>query len=103
MKLLTKEILSKLPALGSQENNPDPIVVVKFFDPCGSWTWYMYEGSPEGDDFILFGLVHGFEKEFGTVSLNELSAVRNRLGLGIERDLHWTPCPLSKITSGAAR
>jgi hypothetical protein len=27
--------------------------------------------------------------EFGTVSLNELAAVRGRLGLGIERDLYF--------------
>ena len=27
--------------------------------------------------------------EFGTVSLSELASVRNRLGLGIERDRHF--------------
>jgi len=97
MKLLTKEILKKLPPLYSQENNPDPTVWVKFFDPTGSWTWYATEGSQEGDDFIFFGLVDGFEEELGNFSLNELSSVRGKFGLGIERDMYFTPKPLSQV------
>jgi hypothetical protein len=68
MKLLTKEIREKLPPLYSQEKEEDPFVVVKFFDPVGSWTWYAYEGSAVDEDgyydtdkkkvdFVLFGLV----------------------------------------------
>lgn len=97
MKLLTKEILSKLPPLYSQENNPDPVVQVKFFDPTGSWTWYGIEASPEGDDIIFFGLVQGFEEELGNFSLNELSSVKGKFGLGIERDRHFSPKPLSQV------
>jgi len=97
MKLLTKEILKRLPALYSQENNPDPIVQVKFFDPCGSWTWYATEF--DGKD-IFFGMVDGFEKELGNFSLSELQAYKGRLGLGIERDLYFTPKPLSEIMKG---
>jgi len=97
MKLLTKEILKRLPALYSQENNPDPIVQVKFFDPCGSWTWYATEF--DGKD-IFFGMVDGFEKELGNFSLSELQSFKGRLGLGIERDLYFTPKPLSEIMKG---
>jgi len=97
MKLLTKEILKRLPALYSQENNPDPIVQVKFFDPCGSWTWYATEF--DGKD-IFFGMVDGFEKELGNFSLSELQAYKGRFGLGIERDLYFTPKPLSEIMKG---
>ena len=97
MKLLTKEILKRLPALYSQENNPDPIVQVKFFDPCGSWTWYATEF--DGKD-IFFGMVDGFEKELGNFSLSELQAYKGRLGLGIERDFYFTPKPLSEIMKG---
>ena len=46
MKLLTKEIKRRLPALYSQENEKDPMVICKFFDPSSSWTWYAIEGSP---------------------------------------------------------
>lgn len=91
---MTKSVAAKLPPLGSQDENPDPIAQVKFFNPTGSWTWYAIEF--DGVD-IFFGLVHGFEKEFGTFSLSELQSVRGRFGLGIERDLYWTPCKVSEI------
>ena len=101
MKLMTKEILDRIPALYSQENEPDPMVHVKFFDPTGSWTWYATEFDPKEGTF--FGLVKGFEEELGYFSLAELESVRGRLGLGIERDLHFTPCRLSAIKSGQVR
>jgi hypothetical protein len=107
MKLLTKAVEKSLPPLYSQEKNPDPQVVVKFFNPCGAATWYITEGNWEGEptngnpgeDFTMFGLCDlgmGFP-ELGYVSLNEMKAVRLPFGLGIERDLHWTPQPLSVI------
>ena len=43
MKLLTQEILSKLPKLYSAENEEDPMVWCKFFTPDSSWTWYGME------------------------------------------------------------
>lgn len=85
MKLLTKEILAKLPKL-HETDGKEKKFVVKFFTPDANWTWYAVEGEEEGDDFIFFGLVDGLEKEWGYFSLNELSTVRGRLGLPIERD-----------------
>ena len=40
MKLLTKEIIERLPKLRSQESKTaDQVkIIVKFFDPTGSWT-----------------------------------------------------------------
>jgi len=35
--------------------------------------------------------------EYGTVSLREISAVKNRLGLGIERDLHYSGGKVSEL------
>lgn len=100
MKLLTKELEKQLPGIGMTEAQPDPIVFVKFFDPCG-WTWYATEYDPVKREF--FGFVRGFEEELGYFSLNELSSVKNKLGLGIERDLSWVPTPLSKVKSGEVR
>jgi hypothetical protein len=97
MKLLTQEVLNRLPALGSQENEKDPIVQVKFFTPDAGWTWYATEGSPEGDDFIFFGYVQGVEAEWGNFSLRELRTVRGALGLPVERDLHFHPRPMSQV------
>jgi hypothetical protein len=115
MKLMTKELHAKLPALYSQEHVDDPKIVVKFFDPQGRWKWYAYEGSPVdengqmlddktavGADFLFFGLVHGDEDELGYFSLTELSAIRRPpFGLGIERDKYWdSDTLLSQVQKG---
>ena len=98
MKLLTKEILRKLPPLYSQEKlGGKAIAFVKFFSPDSSWTWWATEGSAEGNDFIFFGLVDGLEKELGYFCLSELQAVRGPMGLPVERDLHWKPKTLRQI------
>jgi hypothetical protein len=97
MKLLTDEVHASLPALYAQENEKDPMVHAKFFTPWTGWTWYVTEGSQEGDDFIFFGYVIGFEKEWGYFSLNELESARGPGGLTIERDLYFTPKRKSEI------
>ena len=97
MELLTKEIRARLPALWSQAEAADPIAHVKFFAPDGGFTWYATEGSPEGDDFVFFGYVQGIEDEWGTFTLNELRSARGALGLPVERDLYFTPRPVSQV------
>jgi hypothetical protein len=99
MKLLTKTVEKSLPELYSQEKNPDPQVVLHFFNPCGAGDWYITKGSREDEDFIFFGLCDlgmGYP-ELGYVSLRELESVKGPFGLGIERDLHWAPKPLSVL------
>jgi len=96
LKLLTEELRKKLPPLYSQEHEADPMVICKFFHPLSPWTWYAYEGSPEDDDFIFFGWVNGDFPELGYFSLQELESV-NVMGLGIERDLFFTPMHLSEV------
>ena len=76
MKLLTQELRRDLPALYSQERNPDPKVFAKFFTPDSRWTWWVTEGSPEGNDFRFFGYVRGLESEWGYFMLSELEAAR---------------------------
>ncbi|MCA9831540.1 MAG: DUF2958 domain-containing protein [Dehalococcoidia bacterium] len=104
MKLLTAADRRALPALYAQESRGyDAVAYVKFFDPCGAATWYITEF--DGDD-ILFGLCDlGFgEPELGYVNLSELQAVRGPLGLGVERDLYWTPRALRECAvSGVLR
>ena len=105
---MTKHLLKKLPALYSQEDNPDPMVVCKFFTPDAGWTWYAIEGSPvdehgyydtdkEKVDFVFFGLVSGLEVELGYFSLSELKSVRGKFGLPVERDLYFQPTRLSEV------
>ena len=105
MKLLTKELKAKIPVLYSQENEADPMVVCKFFDPSGSWTWYVLEGEEKeydyGSDVLFFGYVVGFEKELGYFTLHELETAKQGLtglkALPIERDIYFTPCRLSEV------
>ena len=96
MKMMTKEILANIPKLYSQDGKGDEAIVhVKFFDPMGSWKWYAIEYDPK--DRIFFGLVKGVETELGNFSLDELESISNTRILGIERDLHWRPRPLSEV------
>jgi hypothetical protein len=101
MKLLTEAIRKTLPPLHSQDGKGEEAIVhAKFFTPDSSWTWFATEGEPiTGEngsevDFLFFGLVYGFEKEYGNFSLKELESVRGPLGLEIERDMFFTPRPL---------
>ena len=102
MKLLTEELKKKIPALYSQEHEKDPMVICKFFDPTGSWTWYATEGEEtENGDFLFFGYVIGFEAELGYFTLSQLQTAKRGLtglqALPIERDLYFTPCRLSEV------
>ena len=87
MKLLTQEIRKQLPPIGAQDQSKDPTVYVKFFCPWNHWTWFAYEF--DGED-IFFGYVKGDFDEFGTFSLSELESVKGPVGLGIERDIHFS-------------
>jgi hypothetical protein len=92
MKLLTKEIERTIPALYSTEDTPaeEKRAVVKFFTPDSNWTWYVSEGSKDHNgNWTFFGLVEGFEREWGYFTLAELAAAKGPLGLPIERDLHF--------------
>lgn len=97
MQLLTKEIAAKLPPLcANEERGEEAIAQVKFFTPDSNWTWYASEYSPEHR--LFFGVVVGFEREYGYFALDELEAATGPMGLHIERDLHWAPRPLKECT-----
>ena len=99
-KLLTKVIRERLLKNGrlsqqfaeQDQAEPDFLPVVKLFTPDAGCTWLLTEIDPEDPD-IAFGLCDlGLGcPELGSVSLSELASVRGRLGLPIERDLHFAP------------
>lgn len=103
MKLLTNEIIKKIPKLYSTESIPlsEKEIVCKFFNPIGAGTWYVIEGQEDDDDFIFFGLVDLHEKEFVYFSLNDLQSVKLPFGLNIERDLHFSLEKVSNYWDGA--
>src|SRR5574338_1404898 len=99
MKLLTQEIRNRLPKIYQTDGVKleDKTIHAKFFTPWSNWTWYVFEGEPEGDDFRFFGYVEGLESEMGYFMLSELESVRGPGGLKIERDLYFDPTPFSTI------
>ncbi len=93
--LLDQESRENLPTIRSgEELGLEALAQVKFFTPDSNWTWYASEF--DGED-IFFGLVSGFELEFGNFSLSELQQVVGPLGLPIERDIHFEPKKLGEL------
>ena len=93
--LLDPTLRGTLPELYSgEEKGLDALALFKFFTPDSSWTWYASEFN--GED-IFYGLVIGFEIEFGFFSLSELQSVRGPMGLYIERDLYFQPKTLREL------
>ena len=112
MTLITKSQLDRLLKNGRAQrlaiDNAMPAIdfkpVVKLFTPDGAATWLLTELDPNGD--LAFGLCDlGLGcPELGYVSLNELRAVRGKLGLPIERDAHFTAdCTISDYADDARR
>ena len=97
MELITKAQIEQLLANGRAQRETidqeqgalDFKPVVKLFTPDGSATWLLTELDPDGG--LAFGLcdLDVGEPELGYVSLAELRSVRGKLGLPIERDLHF--------------
>lgn len=94
MKLLTKALRAQLPTLGATTHDRDPMVICKFFYPDFHWTWFGIEF--DGED-LFYGFVDGDFPELGYFRLSELEQNRGKLGMAIERDRFFKPCPLSTL------
>lgn len=94
MKLLTKAIEKKLPALYAQDGKGmQAIAHVKFF--AGAATWYITEFDGKDTFFGWCDLGHGpGMAELGYVSKSELESVTFGFGQKVERDLYFDPKPL---------
>ena len=112
MILLTPELrfalrcneINRRAAMRDEKHAPDPVPVLKLFNPVGAATWLATE--LDGDDDTLFGLADlGFGcPELGYFSLSEIASVRLPFGLGIERDIGFeTPHSLSVWADAARR
>jgi len=97
MKLLTKEIKDRIPALYAQDGKGDEAIChVKFFHACAHATWFATEYDPEERMFFGWVELHPGCGELGYFSLDELESVKGPLGLGIERDMSFQPTPLGE-------
>ncbi|WP_421423328.1 DUF2958 domain-containing protein [Agrobacterium rosae] len=103
--LLTRELTNQLRRNAdiSEVEQRDHKPVVKFFTPDANATWLFSELASDGD--TLFGLCdfgHGYP-ELGYASLGEISTLRGRLGLLVERDEHFKANKLLSVYADAAR
>lgn len=75
--LMTEEMLERVPKIYEQDGVPlaDKEVHAAYFIPFRSnWTWYMTEFDPETRD--AYGLVLGYEPEWGYFNLDELEELQ---------------------------
>ena len=95
--LISQELKETFRHTGPQEECADPVIIAKFFNPCGSQTWYVI--SYDESSNCCFGYVTGmFEDELGYFSIDELESLQvPPFGMRIERDLFFTPRKLSEI------
>jgi hypothetical protein len=105
MKLITKALMTKLQKNGrnAAETGESGDIVLKLFDPCGRFTFYVTDIAEDGD--TLFGFTVsplGPDcDEWGYASLREIASIRNKFGLGIERDKWFDGCTKAEINNGA--
>lgn len=103
---IPEKAYAKLLANGHQTaggDDIDPFPAIKLFTPDAGATWLLTEIDPDDED-LAFGLCDlGLNcPELGTVRLSELASVRGRLGLPIERDIHFeADKPLSAYATEA--
>lgn len=96
------ESLKNYPLYAQDGRKKDALCVALF--SIGRARWYILEGQPEGNDFILYGVTAGLQEvEYGYISANELSSVSvdaSAYGLGtlrVEQDKTFVPCQLADI------
>lgn len=108
MMMLTKEnkATAGLYPIGSQSEKGDGATAwLKFFDPCGRYTFYVTEAQEDeyehGWDWTFFGwCVSALGEdcdEWGLNTLGEIQKVRGSFGLGIERDRGFHPQTIKEI------
>ena len=95
MKLLTNKIVEQATKQYDKGSDMEQMVVAKYFNPVGSWTWYLMNMADNGD--YCWGIVNGHALEMGSFSIKELEDLQLPFGLGIERDLYFEPVKASEL------
>ncbi|RHD55617.1 DUF2958 domain-containing protein [Collinsella intestinalis] len=94
-ELIPKELAAAVPPLYATEDEAEPIARVKLFSCFNGWTWLVTEYDPESGE--AYGLVKGFEEEWGYFSIREMEEVNRSKGFNvIERDFCFEPKPVSE-------
>jgi hypothetical protein len=94
-KLLTPELRSQLPALGTTAMEADPTVWMQYFSPSSYAEWYVIEF--DGKD-IFYGLVIlDYIAVLGHFSLGRLASIDVMGYPAIEPVVGFEPMPLSQV------
>lgn len=87
-----------LPTLYATEGQgKTPRALVHLMHPVTDWHWYILERGTGEDAALVFGLVVGFEIEYGYADLRELEAN------GVVYDADWTPEAIGVVEQDARR
>ena len=95
MKLLTKKIKEQATKQYDDGSDMEQMVVAKYFDPMGSWKWFLM--NMHKDEDYCWGIVKGHEVEMGSFSMKELESIKLPFGLKIERDTLFEPMKASEV------
>lgn len=81
----------RLPRLGEQEHDPDPIVYARLYIPDTSRNWYVIEGETSFDqDFVLYCFFTTAEEYgFGDFLLSALEVTLGPEGQPVVLDLEF--------------
>lgn len=94
----TQNQLSQLPKLYETEETPlkDKRILMHFFLHGCDWYAAEFDGQ---DLFFGYVILNGDRDmaEWGYFSFNELKQLKDRLGLEVDRDLHWQPRRASEV------
>ena len=95
-KMMTAALGNKIPPLYSQDEKGDEaIVYAHYFNPYGIGEWWILEWDGKEE---MFGYADLGFPELGYISLSELENISiGRLGLPLERDLHWREKTLGEV------
>ncbi len=97
MQLLTKKITEMAHKQYPKGSDFNQMVVAKFFDAFGSWSWYLMNIDPVDNDYC-WGIVKGFEVEMGSFLMSELKSLKAMGSVPrIERDICFKPTKAKDI------
>jgi len=100
MVLIDADIAKRIPGLWAQAETADPVVHLRLFTVTG-WRWFVLGLDPVALTAYCYVTAPGVpieDGDFGIVHLAELGDLSLFGGsLGVERDLLFTPRPLSKL------
>lgn len=95
-ELMPREVAATVPPLYATEGEDAPVARIKLFSCLNGWTWYVTEYDPATGE--AFGLVQGFETEWGYFSITEMEELNRSKGFNIvERDECFEPQPARRF------